>query len=102
MTQSSGPSLEKSQTDGEASDIVTDARQWLQQRPPHDRTHSDACHLRHTECLVSRLVDEVLRLRGICQDYAEICKHSQRDISRLQSQVKATPHMGNCRRPDQR
>lgn len=46
------------------SDIVSDAKEWLEWRPPRDgRTHSGDCHRVHVFCLIERLVAEVERHR---------------------------------------
>lgn len=46
-----------------ASDIVADARRWLDVRNGRVSTHSENCHQWHAECLVARLVEEVERHR---------------------------------------
>ncbi|MBU6223152.1 MAG: hypothetical protein KGR24_10460 [Planctomycetes bacterium] len=50
------------------SDIVAEAKAWLEWRPPHrssqdGRTHSDDCHRVHVDCLIERLVAELERHR---------------------------------------
>jgi len=47
------------------SDILTDAQTWLDTpgRLENIGTHGEECHRWHVRCLVSRLVDEVARLR---------------------------------------
>ena len=45
------------------SDIVADAKAWLDVRNGRVSTHSENCHQWHAECLVARLVAEVERHR---------------------------------------
>lgn len=45
------------------SDIVGDAKRWLDVRNGRVSTHSENCHQWHAECLVARLVAEVERHR---------------------------------------
>jgi len=49
------------------SDIVQDARAWLETRPARrfvdGRTHHPTCHETHVDCLVERLVAEIERHR---------------------------------------
>jgi len=47
------------------SDILTDARTWLDtlRRLENIGTHGEECHRWHLACLVSRLADEIARLR---------------------------------------
>ena len=47
------------------SDILTDARKWLETpgRLENIGTHGEECHRWHLACLVSRLTDEIARLR---------------------------------------
>jgi len=47
------------------SDILTDARKWLDTpgRLENTGTHGEECHRWHLACLVSRLADEIARLR---------------------------------------
>ena len=45
------------------SDIVADARRWLDVRNGRVSTHSENCHQWHAECLVARLTAEVQRHR---------------------------------------
>lgn len=44
-----------------ASDIVGDAKRWLDIRNGRVSSHSENCHQWHAECLVARLVAEVER-----------------------------------------
>ena len=54
------------------SDILYDAKLWLEGRPRHTRTHWQDCHLAHghTECLVRKLLEEIELLKGY-RDNAE-------------------------------
>lgn len=54
------------------SDILYDAKLWLEGRLRHTRTHWQDCHLAHghAECLVRKLLDEIELLRGY-RDEAE-------------------------------
>lgn len=48
------------------SDILESARSWLADNPVGERmgrAHDARCHLRHLECLVNGLVEEIERLR---------------------------------------
>ncbi len=47
------------------SDILADAREWLDtlRRLEDIGTHGEECHRWHLKCLVTRLADEVERLR---------------------------------------
>ena len=47
------------------SDILADARKWLDTpgRLENIGTHGEECHRWHLACLVSRLADEIARLR---------------------------------------
>ena len=48
------------------SDILADARVWLAEEGIGERmgrTHGEECHRWHLTCLVSRLADEIARLR---------------------------------------
>lgn len=45
------------------SDVVKDAKEWLEEQPNRTRTHSENCHKWHASCLVSRLLAEVDRLK---------------------------------------
>ncbi len=45
------------------TDIVSDAREWLDGYAGRESTHSAKCHGWHDACLISRLVDEIERLR---------------------------------------
>lgn len=48
------------------SDILADARVWLADEGVGERmgrTHGEECHRWHLTCLVSRLADEIARLR---------------------------------------
>lgn len=46
-------------------DILDDAEEWLSLQPENVRTHSEKCHSWHPVCLVSRLCDEIKKLREI-------------------------------------
>jgi len=48
------------------ADILADAREWLDTpgRLENIGTHGEECHRWHLACLVSRLADEIVRLRG--------------------------------------
>jgi len=45
------------------ADLTADAKAWLAKQPQRTQTHGEECHRWHVRCLVSRLVDEVARLR---------------------------------------
>ena len=45
------------------SDIVKDAKEWLDEQPKRTQTHSENCHKWHLSCLVYRLLAEIARLR---------------------------------------
>jgi hypothetical protein len=47
-----------------ATDIVSDAREWLDGYAGRESTHSAKCHGWHDACLIARLVAECERLRG--------------------------------------
>jgi hypothetical protein len=47
------------------SDIVSDAREWLDGYAGRESTHSAECHKWHDACLIARLVDEIERLRQV-------------------------------------
>ena len=47
-----------------ATDIVSDAREWLDGYAGRVSTHSAKCHGWHDACLIARLVAECERLRG--------------------------------------
>ena len=68
------------------SDILADARRWIAAEGVGEtmgRTHDTECHQRHLTCLVTRLADEVARLRqGIdalleSQMWGVACKPSE-------------------------
>ena len=46
------------------ADLTADAKAWLAKQPQRTQTHGEECHRWHVRCLVSRLVDEIARLRG--------------------------------------
>jgi hypothetical protein len=48
-----------------ASDIVADAKVWLADTISRPRTHSASCHHWHSECLVTKLIREIERLRKL-------------------------------------
>jgi hypothetical protein len=45
------------------TDIVSDAREWLDRYAGRVSTHSAKCHGWHDACLIARLVSEIERLR---------------------------------------
>jgi hypothetical protein len=45
------------------TDIVSDAREWLDRYAGRESTHSAKCHGWHDACLIARLVSEIERLR---------------------------------------
>jgi hypothetical protein len=45
------------------SDIVKDAKEWLDEQPKRTQTHSENCHKWHSSCLVYRLLSEIALLR---------------------------------------
>jgi hypothetical protein len=47
------------------TDIVSDAREWLDGYAGRESTHSAECHKWHDACLIARLVDEIERLRQV-------------------------------------
>ena len=49
------------------SDIVSDAREWLDGYAGRESTHSDECHKWHDACLIARLVSECERLRQVVE-----------------------------------
>ena len=75
------------------SDILYDAKLWLEGRPRHTRTHWQDCHLAHghTECLVRKLLEEIELLKGY-RDNAEsdaAIAHLLVDRSRLTDDEQA-------------
>jgi len=44
------------------TDIVSDAREWLDRYAGRESTHSAKCHGWHDACLIARLVSEIERL----------------------------------------
>ena len=48
-----------------ATDIVSDAREWLDGYAGRESTHSAKCHGWHDACLIARLVAECERLREL-------------------------------------
>lgn len=74
-----------------ATDIVSDAREWLDGYAGRVSTHSAKCHGWHDACLIARLAAECERLRELLSRTGSGLRQSCDNAAECHSQSEKTP-----------